>query len=178
MLLRDLEMLLGGLPPARMGPEEITLLAEAWPDLLDRGGLASQARFSDRSHVRTRLHRGQGWEALVVGWLPGQGTPPHGHGDSHGLTCVLEGALTEVVYRLAPGGQVMHAERHLHRAGGVFVEQPHTIHHVEHAGRSRAVSLHLYAPPLERMEIYEGSTGTSQPRESGRREPKSSVRVR
>ena len=57
-------------------------------------------------------------------------------------------------------------------------EQPHTIHHVEHAGRVRAVSLHLSAPPLERMELYEGWTGTSQPRRSGRREAKRSFSVR
>jgi predicted metal-dependent enzyme (double-stranded beta helix superfamily) len=102
----------------------------------------------------------------------------HGHGESHGVTCVLEGTLTELEYRLAPGGQVRKGERRTHGVGSVFHEQPHTIHHVEHAGRVRSVSLHLYAPPLQRMELYDGSTGTSQPRRSGRREPKSSVNVR
>jgi cysteine dioxygenase len=113
----------------------------------------------------------------LVGWLPGQRTATHGHGESYGATCVLEGTLIEVEYRLAPGGQVLKSERRKHRPGSVFHEQPHTIHHVEHTGRVRAVSLHLYAPPLERMELYD-STGTSQPRRSGRREPKSSVNVR
>ena len=42
----------------------------------------------------------------------------------------------------------------------------------------RAVSLHLYAPPVQRMQLYDGSTGTSHPRRSGRRALKSSVSVR
>lgn len=178
MSLRELERLLGSLPPARMRPEELRALAAGWPAALDRAGLAARARFSDQGYMRTALHRAAGWETLLVGWLPDQRTTPHGHGESFGLTCVLEGTLTEVLYRLAPGGQVMKAERRTHRAGGVFHEQPHTIHHVEHAGRVRAVSLHLYAPPLQRMELYEGSAGTSHPRGSGRREPKSSTMVR
>ena len=43
---------------------------------------------------------------------------------------------------------------------------------------ARAVSLHLYAPPLRQMEVYEELTGTSHPRRSGRRDPKSSVSAR
>jgi len=178
MSLRDLDMLLGRLPPARPTQDELDTLAGGWPEMLDGPGLLRRAHFSDQGYSRAILHRTADWEVLLVGWLKGQRSAPHGHGESFGLTCVLEGALTEVVYRLAPGGQVMRAEKHLHRAGSVFREQPHTIHHVEHAGRSRTVSLHLYAPPLERMEFYEGSTGTSHPRASGRREPKRSIIVR
>jgi cysteine dioxygenase len=178
MTLRELEMLLGSLPPARPGPEELVAIGARWPAALDVAALVSRAHFSDQGYARTPLHRSAGWEVLLVGWLPGQRTAPHGHGESFGLTCVLEGTLSEVEYRLARSGQVMKAERRKHRPGSVFHEQPHTIHHVEHAGRTRAVSVHLYAPPLSRMELYEGSTGTSHPRGSGRREPKSSIMVR
>ena len=178
MQLLDLEKLLGSLPPDRMRPADLRALSGTWPDALDLQALAARASFSDRTYTRTVLHRTAGWEVLLVGWLPGQRTPRHGHGESFGATCVLEGTLTEEEYRLAPDGQVLKSERRKHGAGSVFHEQPHTIHRVEHAGRVRAVSLHLYAPPLQRMELYDGSTGTSQPRRSGRRAPKSSVNVR
>jgi cysteine dioxygenase len=178
MSLRELEMLLGSLPPHRMKPEELGALAARWPDALDVKALAARSRFSDQGYTRTILHRAAGWEVLLVGWLPGQRTAAHGHGESFGATCVLEGTLTEVQYRLASGGQVRESGQRKHRAGSVFHEEPETIHRVEHAGRVRAVSLHLYAPPLRRMEVYEGSTGTSHPRRSGRRDPKSSVSVR
>ena len=176
--LVDLEKLLGSLPPAHMRPEELGVLAAGWPRVLDLEGLAARACFSDQSYTRTLLHRTAGWEVLLVGWVAGQRTATHGHGESFGATCVLEGTLIEVVYRLAPGGRLLKSERRKHGPGSVFHEQPETIHRVEHAGRVRAVSLHLYAPPLQRMELYEGLTGTSQPRRSGRRDPKSSVSVR
>jgi cysteine dioxygenase len=178
MHLPDLEKLLGSLPPASMRQQELGALAAGWPGALDVKGLAARASFSDQSYTRTVLHRAPGWEVLLVGWLPGQRTAAHGHGESFGATCVLEGTLVEVEYRLASGGQVLKSERRKHGPGSVFHEQPHTIHRVEHAGRVGAVSLHLYAPPLQRMELYDGSTGTSHPRRSGRREPKRSVSVR
>jgi predicted metal-dependent enzyme (double-stranded beta helix superfamily) len=178
MSLLELQRLLGSLPPSRMRPEELAALAAGWPDALELEELAAKASFSDQGYTRTILHRSPAWEALLVGWLPGQRTARHGHGESFGLTCVLEGSLVEVEYQLAPGGQVTKGERRKHGRGAVFHEQPHTIHHVEHAGRVRAVSLHLYAPPLQRMELYDSSTGTSHPRRSGRRDPKSSSMVR
>ena len=178
MLLRELELLLGSLPAARPRPEELVALGAGWPHALKLAALTARATFSAQGYTRTQLHRTAGWEVLLMGWLPGQRTTPHGHGESYGLICVLEGTLTEVEYRLARGGRVMKAKRRRHRTGGVFHEQLHSIHHVEHAGRGRAVSLHLYAPPLARMEFYESSTGTSHPRGSGRREPKSSIIVR
>jgi cysteine dioxygenase len=161
-----------------MGAEDLAALSAGWPGALDVEALAARARFSDQGYTRTVLHRCAGWELLLAGWLPGQRTAVHGHGESFGATCVLEGTLTEVEYRLAPGGQVRRGKRSKHGPGSVFHEQPYTIHHVEHAGRVRSVTLHLYAPPLRRMELYDGSTETSQPRRSGRREPKSSVNVR
>jgi len=178
MPLRELERLLGRLPPDRMGAEELHALAAGWPDALDVRALAARACFSDQCYTRTILHRTEGWELLLIGWLPRQHTAAHGHGDSFGATCLLEGTLTEVEYRLAPSGKVLKSERRRYRPGGVFHEQPQTIHRVEHAGRVRAVSLHLYAPPLRRMEVYEEMTGTSHPRGSGRRDPKSSVSAR
>ncbi|HEY1417943.1 MAG TPA: cysteine dioxygenase family protein [Myxococcaceae bacterium] len=178
MSLHELHALLGSPLSPRPRPEELRALAAGWPAGLDLRALASRARFSDRAYTRTLIHRTAGLEVMVAGWLPGQRTATHGHGESFGVTCVLEGTLSEVEYRLAPSGQVTRAERRKHAAGAVFHEQPHTIHHVEHAGRVRAVSLHLYAPPLERMELYEGWTGTSHPRRSGRREAKRSFSVR
>ena len=177
MSLDELQTLLGGVPDGPLGPEALAALVARWPEGLDERALVARAGFSDQGYTRIVLHRGTEWEALLAGWLPGQRTAPHGHGESHGITCVLEGSLAEVEFRLARGGQVLRAERRKHGPGSVFQEEPHTIHQVEHAGRVRTVSLHLYAPPLRRMELY-GSTGTSQPRESGRRDPKSSVIVR
>src|SRR4029450_1296452 len=133
MSLLELQRLLGSLPPFRMRPEELAALAAGWPDALELEEVAAKASFSDQGYTRPILHRSPAWEALLVGWLPGQRTARHGHGESFGLTCVLEGSLVEVAYRLAPGGQVTKAERRKHGRGAVFHEAPHTIHDVWHA---------------------------------------------
>src|SRR5947209_5559422 len=45
----------------------------------------------------TRLLAGNGWEAWLLTWLPGQSTGLHDHGGSAGAFAVLEGALDESV---------------------------------------------------------------------------------
>jgi hypothetical protein len=42
MLLRELEALLGSLPPARMRPEELFALGAGWPAALDVVSLANR----------------------------------------------------------------------------------------------------------------------------------------
>lgn len=67
MFLRELDMLLGRLPPPRMRPEDLDALAAGWPEALDRARLVGRARFSDQGYSRDILHRTAGWEVLLVG---------------------------------------------------------------------------------------------------------------
>jgi cysteine dioxygenase len=160
MSLSELAHLVGGVP-ARPGPPELEALGRRWPAGLDAPALCGLAEFSDRGYARRCLYRTPAWELLVVGWLPGQRTPVHGHCDSWGVTCVLEGVLEEVCYAGCSG--LGATGRRRAAAGDVFHETPQTIHHVENAGGARAVSLHLYAPPLTCMEGYRVKPGPAIP---------------
>src|SRR4029450_12081055 len=142
-----------GTLPTGPGPTELEALGRRWPAGLDIAALCRLAEFSEKAYARRCLGRTAAWELLVVGWLPGQRTPVHGHGGSWGVTCVLEGLLEEVRYAPVDEG-VGPIGRCRVAPGDVFHETPETIHHVENAGRARAVSLHLYAPPLSCMEGY------------------------
>jgi len=110
-------------------------------------------RFDPDQRWYTRLTRGDGWEAWLLSWLPGQGTDLHDHGGSRGAFTVLSGALQELTHsptetdpsrlteRMLPSGQV--------RAFGAD-----HIHQVIGLGPTAAVSLHVYDPALTVMNRY------------------------
>jgi predicted metal-dependent enzyme (double-stranded beta helix superfamily) len=102
----------------------------------------------------TRLATGDGWEAWLLTWLPGQGTDLHDHGGSSGAFTVLSGELQE----LTPAGTASEPARlssRVLRAGQVRAFGPRYIHQVVGVGDTAAASLHVYGPALTVMNRYE-----------------------
>jgi hypothetical protein len=97
-----------------------------------------------------RIATGPTVEAWLIRWGHGHDTGFHDHDTSSGAVRVLIGELFEET--LAIGGP---PHRRIHRTGSSFCFGPDHIHRMGHAGTERAVSLHLYSPPLRRMGCYE-----------------------
>jgi predicted metal-dependent enzyme (double-stranded beta helix superfamily) len=102
----------------------------------------------------TRLRVGDGWEAWLLTWLPGQGTDLHDHGGSSGAFTVLSGELEELTP--APTGPDPRrlASRRL-RSGEVRSFGASHIHQMVGVGDGVAASLHVYGPALTVMNRYE-----------------------
>lgn len=150
------EALLGWSLPER--PEAIGSVAWLVERLrssrVDWGLLDKLVRFEPTGYSRLTLARTPACELLLISWLPGQASRVHDHGGSGGASWLVRGALRETRYawageRLAPEVVVGAGE------GDVLVEFPDTIHRIDNASRHGAVSLHLYAPPLQGMTPYD-----------------------
>jgi len=162
-------------PPSPAAVEDV--LARFRPSA---GALAPHVRFQDDRYARVRLHRSQAFELLLLAWEPGQATPIHDHDGQAGWFTVLEGRLSVQEFErdggpadlrdlvadaeteagritLRPGRTyVVDAGRTVAEAGA-----PETIHRVGASGR-RAVSLHLYAGPLDSLVIFDEQRGTAR----------------
>lgn len=141
-------------------------------ELLEGAGTFLQPRHfkSDPDHYARNLVYAAPDKSLSLYslvWLPGQWTPIHDHG-SWGVVGVLEGVLEERSYvRLSPDRQADH-DIELARGGVVllgkgavtsFVPNPDHIHVTGvPAGRSRAVSLHLYGRTMTNFNVYDLAT--------------------
>jgi hypothetical protein len=101
-----------------------------------------------------RLDAGEGWEAWLLTWLPGQQTDLHDHGGSSGAFTVLEGQLQELTPAPSGGDPTRLASRVL-RAPQVRSFGPSHIHQVLGTGDTAAASLHVYTPALRVMNRYE-----------------------
>jgi predicted metal-dependent enzyme (double-stranded beta helix superfamily) len=109
-----------------------------------------------------RLSAGDGWEAWLLTWLPGQNTGLHDHGGSAGAFAVLSGALRETVLlpRRDEAGDPHRSDpqrfdplTRRYSTGSVRAFGSRHLHDVQPDGAA-AVSLHVYAPRLSAMSRY------------------------
>lgn len=94
---------------AALGPKGFTLprvqdiLSEG---ALDEGSLRPFVGSRTDKYARRLVYRGQGFEMLVLTWLPGQQTPVHNHAGSCGWVRLVRGQIAEQNYKLVPGASL------------------------------------------------------------------------
>lgn len=110
---------------------------------------------------------------MVLAWGPGQRSPIHNHNGSHCVMRVLEGELIETLYcrsRMFDDGAESDAslsatddtemyskirETRLERGQTAYIHDQIGWHRVSNAFPDQpAVSLHLYAPPIEQCKTF------------------------
>jgi len=124
------------------------------------GVLAPHVGFDARQYRRVRLYRGPEWEALLLCWLPGQGTSVHDHAGSVGVSVVLCGSLAEIRYERRGPGPLAIAGTGECPPDTASIEIAATIHEMRNDGRHPAVSLHMYSPPLTMLGAHDPALGT------------------
>ena len=102
----------------------------------------------------TRLVGDPSVDVWLLSWAPGHSTDLHDHGFSAAAFGVVRGRLTEL--RQGADGR-LHAYRRT--AGSVTTIPAGIVHDVHGAGRSPAVSIHAYSPPLREMTFYDLDNG-------------------
>ncbi|GAA4973070.1 cysteine dioxygenase family protein [Kineococcus glutinatus] len=112
-------------------------------------------RFGAAERWWTRLDAPAGVDVWLLTWLRSQGTDLHDHGGSAAAFTVVAGTLTE---SRATRDGALHAVP-LTPAGGARTVEPDVVHDVRNDHDEPAVSIHAYAPRLQRMSFY-AVTGT------------------
>jgi cysteine dioxygenase len=118
--------------------------------------LTSYLVFNPARYVRNRLHDGPAYQALILCWRNGQRSPIHNHRGSHCGVKVLRGVATETVFARAPNGLVLPVSSRDLAPGHTCATADEDIHQVSNlqAGGADLVTLHVYSPPLLRMEVF------------------------
>jgi predicted metal-dependent enzyme (double-stranded beta helix superfamily) len=129
-----------------LAPDELEQLVQAlvrepevWQPLVREDG--------DRVHELLHLDDRVG--VWVVTWMPGHDTRYHDHQRSCGAVVVAEGTIREDrprwgedPRRIEPG------------AGESFSFDATEIHRMANLSGTRAVTIHAYSPPIQRMGLY------------------------
>jgi hypothetical protein len=100
----------------------------------------------------TRLLHTPAYEAWLIAWQAAADLELHDHGGSQGAFHVVEGALVEAYTDLTEPAPL----RILPIGTGEGRQVPATrVHRVGSPGPGRAVSVHVYSPPLSSMTFYD-----------------------
>ncbi len=119
-------------------------------------------RFDPTRYVRHPVLFFDDWEVMIIGWESGQITPIHDHRGSLGGMAVLSGSLVEERFT-TPSDRPELVDSKVRPEGDLCDTGPTVLHRL--MPRSRAVSLHLYRPPLRTMGIWD-ATGMLEIRQS------------
>jgi cysteine dioxygenase len=144
------------------------------PSLPDICGWLAEAEFTDaeiapyrhfntEKYTRNKIFQNNFVELLILGWLPGQETLIHDHNGSHGVVRIIEGTITETKYRFDEAEILQKiADQNVNAGMLAGVGEP-DIHKLGNAidNVENAISIHVYAPPLLGMNIYEEGSGES-----------------
>lgn len=139
------------------GPLSLPVL-EDWlrrTPLTDRD-IATYIVFRHDRYARNLVHAGPGYQALALCWKNGQRSPIHNHRGSACGVKVLRGVATETAFVRAPNGMVVPTGSRELAAGyicGSFDEDIHQVSNLQ-ANDADLVTLHIYSPPLLRMDMF------------------------
>jgi cysteine dioxygenase len=113
-------------------------------------------RFANQTYARNLVRAGPWYHLLVLCWKNGQRSPIHNHAGSTCGVRVLRGIATETQFEFAPNGHVKALCSRDLQAGQVCGSQDDDMHQISNlqAGSADLVTLHIYTPPLKRMETY------------------------
>ena len=109
---------------------------------------------ADRYH-REFVHRGDGFDILVLTWMPMQGSPIHGHDGSTCAFMVMTGVASETTFTATDPGRAAMDSFNRYETGEVAAMDGSRIHTVANVDRMPLVTLHVYSPPLRMNGFYE-----------------------
>ena len=125
----------------------------------DASELERYCLFTEAAYSRNLIARGERFELLTLCWEPGHLSPIHDHAGSDGWIRCVRGSIEEVRYRPDLSGGEPRFERlgraELRPGQASYINDDMAWHTVGNAGASRAVSLHLYSPPIDSCQYYD-----------------------
>lgn len=115
-------------------------------------------RFDERTYTRNKVARNEWFELLVLCWSPDQESPVHDHAGQDCFMGILSGRMEETHFAFPKPGQtgaLVETRSRVFEAGSVaYIHDSIALHRVRPVG-GRAVSLHLYARPIDVCNVYE-----------------------
>jgi predicted metal-dependent enzyme (double-stranded beta helix superfamily) len=112
-----------------------------------------RVQFSNQRYMRHPILLWEDWEVMLIAWETGQITPIHDHRGVLGGMAILSGALQEERFETPESRPNLYDSRM--RPEGDLSDIGPTVLHRLSPTTARAVSLHVYRPPLRTMGIWD-----------------------
>jgi len=144
-VIREASTLPERLTPSRLC-EKVAREAERY---LDR------VQFSTERYMRHPILLWDDWEVMLIAWSSGQITPIHDHRGVMGGMAILSGSLAEERFT-TPRDRPELIDNRSRPEGDLSDIGPTGLHRLAPTS-ARAISIHIYRPPLRTMGIWDAS---------------------
>lgn len=104
---------------------------------------------------RKVLYASEDVEVILVHLPANADTRIHDHGESIGAALVLEGQLINAIYQKDDAGHARPIGEQRTHSDELFLAERNQIHQMRNPHPERVVSLHLYTPPLNGVQVYD-----------------------
>jgi len=126
---------------------------------LTRADIAPSCIFGIKGYRRNTISSSPWYELLALCWRSGDRTPIHDHA---GVSCafrVIEGQGSEIRFEKTPSGLICPSGTVKMNPGYICAANDADIHQVANmqAPSTDLVTLHIYSPPIKKMNTYEFS---------------------
>jgi cysteine dioxygenase len=123
---------------------------------VSRADISTACSFGTSGYKRNTISRSQHYELLALCWRSGHCTPIHDH---KGVSCafrVVEGAGTEIRFKVTDSGLICPVETNAMPAGYICSADEADIHQVANmqAPGLDLITLHIYSPAITKMNTY------------------------
>ena len=117
--------------------------------------LTKYAYWNTKGYTRNCIERTDEFELLLLCWNPGDTTPIHGHGEQRCWVYQVSGSMEEVVYKENAQNEITpDRSRQLKPGDLCYMEDSMGYHTIHNNSGVRAMSLHLYAKPIDSCTCY------------------------
>src|SRR6266550_5575261 len=130
-------------------------------DILNRLAVTAKevqphALFSEKKYARNLVYKDREFEIMIMCWKAGQRSSIHDHAGSLGGIRILQGELTECLFERAANGMIKSLSSADYAIEEARVEETSLVHQISNlqAENGTTVSVHIYIPPLVRMNVY------------------------
>ncbi|MCP8967796.1 cysteine dioxygenase [Ectobacillus ponti] len=108
----------------------------------------------EKPYYRKLLYKTDEVELLVMNWSD-LACAPHDHGSSYGWVQIVDGNSLHTIYKAEENLLPVPLFTEIQRKGRMFFAPVRGIHQMQDDGDGRLLTLHLYAPPITGMKVYD-----------------------
>jgi len=119
------------------------------------------AFWKDEGYARNCIKRTKDYELLLLCWNPGDKTPVHGHDGQDCWVYLVDGEMEEIRYRADEEDNL--TKTHVEKLTGhrlTYMRDEMGYHMIKNNSENRAITLHIYALPIDECEVFDENKET------------------
>ena len=110
--------------------------------------------WKDGDYTRNCIVRTKSFEFIILCWDLNACTPIHGHDDKDCWVYQIDGELTEKILMESDQGLELKDTNTIQKGMVSYMHDKMGYHALENKSYSRAMSLHIYAEPIDKCKVY------------------------